>query len=163
PGALIGTPMYMSPEQARSEPVGTATDVFSLGLVLYELATGRHPFGGDSGVGALPAILTQTPLPPTRRNPDVPAGLEALILRTPGKDPAGRPPAAEVDAALTARNGPIRARPGSPPPDGRPTVGRQAETAVLRAAFAAAEAGSGVVLCVNGEPGIGKTTLVEGF
>src|SRR5262249_15024907 len=63
PGTHVGTPLYMSPEQARAEPVGAASDIFSLGLVLYELATGRHPFLADSAVGVLQAIVAEEPVP----------------------------------------------------------------------------------------------------
>src|SRR5262249_27700900 len=68
PGARVGTVLYMSPEQARAEPVVPAADVFSLGVVLYELATGRHPFLADSDIGVLHGIVTQEPLAPSALN-----------------------------------------------------------------------------------------------
>src|SRR5262249_56865241 len=63
PGTRVGTLLYMSPEQARAEPVGPASDTFSLGVVLYELATGQHPFQADTEFGILYAIATQPPVP----------------------------------------------------------------------------------------------------
>src|SRR5262249_45242363 len=59
PGTLVGTPLYMSPEQARAQPVSSASDIFALGIVIYELATGRHPFAADSATEVLNAILTR--------------------------------------------------------------------------------------------------------
>jgi predicted ATPase len=165
PGAQLGTPLYMSPEQARAVPVDTATDIFSLGLVLYELATGQHPFQADSEVGVLHAIATRAPVPPARLNPEVPAPLEALVLHMLAKDPRHRPTALEVEVALTQLTTSIPRGSGSQPAStGRPPmVGRQDERAALRTTFAEAAAGCGSLLCVTGEPGLGKTTLVEGF
>src|SRR5262249_38149406 len=97
PGTLLGTVGYMSPEQARGEPAGSASDLFSLGVVLYELATGQHPFPADSQVGTLHAILSQSPLRPALLNPEIPAPLEALILQMLEKDARLRPTAVEVD------------------------------------------------------------------
>jgi predicted ATPase len=165
PGTRVGTPRYLSPEQVRAEVVGAASDVFSLGVVLYELATGRHPFPADSEAGLLHAIVGQEPLPPARLNPEVPAALDALILHMLAKDPRRRPTAAEVETVLAGlagkRNG---RRQGSPPRPGRPpTVGRQQERAALWAGFEEAAADHGLLVCVTGEPGLGKTTLVEDF
>jgi predicted ATPase/tRNA A-37 threonylcarbamoyl transferase component Bud32 len=162
----IGTVAYLSPEQVRSEPASSASDVFSLGVVLYELATGQHPFDAESDEARQCAIATRQPLSPSRLNADVSARLEALIEQMLAKDPRQRPTAAEVDAALAALVGRRTGMPPRPefavaPP--RLTVGRQRELAELRAAFAAAEAGRGLMVCVAGEPGIGKTTLVEDF
>jgi predicted ATPase len=165
PGTRAGTVLYMSPEQARAEPVGAATDVFSLGLVLYELATGQHPFLADSEVGVLHAIVALEPVPAALLNPEVPAPLDALTRQMLAKDPRLRPTAAEVAEALTGLTDKEAGRPGSPPPGPgrRLTVGRERERAALRAGFESAAAGRGLLLCVTGEPGLGKTTLVEDF
>jgi serine/threonine protein kinase len=66
PGTLIGTVSYMAPEQARREPAGAAADIFALGVVLYELATGRHPFPADSAYGVLHAIVAEETRPRPR-------------------------------------------------------------------------------------------------
>ncbi|MGE0130691.1 MAG: protein kinase [Blastocatellales bacterium] len=101
PGALLGTVAYMSPEQTRGETVTHASDIFSLGIVFYELAAGRHPFKADSLVGMLHSINSQSPEPPARLNPDIPGALESLILRMLEKEGRLRPTAAEVDQALS--------------------------------------------------------------
>jgi predicted ATPase len=165
PGMLVGTVSYMSPEQTRSGPTDSATDLFSLGIVLYELATGRHPFEADTAYGTMHAIATRPPVPPARLNPEIPAPLEAIILQMLEKDPRRRPTAAEVEAALGELTGSgAGARPAPAAPRGhRPHVGREDERGTLSAGFESAAAGQGLVLCVTGEPGIGKTTLVEDF
>jgi tetratricopeptide (TPR) repeat protein len=165
PGLLLGTVRYMSPEQARGEAASSACDIFALGIVLYELAVGQHPFPADSQVGVLHAIIAQPPLPPGRLNPEIPAPLEGLLMRMLEKDARLRPGAAEVGAALGELARSAAALPACPghPAIQRHTVGRQPELTELRAAFASASAGRGLFLCVAGEPGIGKTTLVEEF
>ena len=81
PGQAAGTPSYMSPEQARAEPVDARTDVFSIGAVLYEMVTGRMAFPGNSHAVAFAAILGDTPPPPTELNRDVPPDLERIIVK----------------------------------------------------------------------------------
>jgi predicted ATPase len=155
----------MSPEQARAEPAAAATDVFSLGLVLYELATGQHPFQAESALSTMYAIAHEPLLPPRRLNPEIPAALEALVLQMLEKDPRRRPTAAEVAEVLgelTVEGGSAPAAGAAPAPTRR-TVGRDQEHAALWAGFESATAGRGLVLCITGEPGIGKTTLVEDF
>jgi serine/threonine protein kinase len=159
-GTVLGTARYMSPEQARGEMTDGATDMFSLGIVLYELSTGRHPFPADSQIGVLHAILSQTPLPPSRLNAQVPAVFDSLILRLLEKDARLRPAASEVESELRALTGNQVSSPetcGVVPRVGH-TVGRKFELGELRAAFDSAVAGRGLVMCVAGEPGIGKTT-----
>lgn len=164
-GTVLGTARYMSPEQARGEMTDSATDMFSLGIVLYELSTGRHPFPADSQIGVLHAILSQTPLPPSRLSPQVPAVLDSLILRLLEKDARLRPSATEVESefrVLTGTHARAHATRGIAPVE-RHTVGRKCELAELRDAFNSAESGRGLLMCVAGEPGIGKTTLAEDF
>jgi predicted ATPase len=165
PGTVLGTVRYMSPEQARAEAARSASDLFSLGVVLYELATGEHPFPADSPIGTIHAIFSRTPLRPTLLNPEIPAALEALILRMLEKDARLRPTAAEVDAALAERIAEGTGPRTGPAPSfvHRHTVGRHDESAELRVGFESAAGGRGLFLCVTGEPGIGKTTLVEDF
>ena len=93
------------PRAGAAETAGSASDLFSLGIVLYELATGQHPFPADSQLGTLHAILSQSPLRPSLLNPEIPAPLEALILQMLEKEPRLRPTAAEVDAALAELTG----------------------------------------------------------
>jgi len=91
PGTVMGTVRYMSPEQARGETASSASDIFALGIVLYELTVGQHPFPADSQVGVLHAIVAQPPLPPTRLNPEIPASLKVCSCACWRKIPACGP------------------------------------------------------------------------
>ncbi len=166
PGTLLGTVAYMSPEQARGETANHASDIFALGLVFYELATGQHPFKTATLIGTLQAITAQTPQRPSRLNPEISAALETLILRMLEKAAGRRPTAQEVDQALnelTGQRSSGQLQRAAKPAGPRHTVGREKERAELRSGFASALNGRGQLLCVAGEPGIGKTTLVEDF
>jgi serine/threonine protein kinase len=101
-GAVLGTPAYMSPEQARAQPLDARTDVFSLGIVLYRMLTGVMPFAGGSYAAVLTSLAVDTPVPAAERNPDVPAEVSALVMRMLAKPAAERPTAAEVAAELRA-------------------------------------------------------------
>ena len=90
PGLVMGTPTYMSPEQAEGRPVDARSDVFSLGAVLYEMLAGRRPFGGSSDAAIITAILRDEPQPIRRVRADVPASIEPILQRALAKDPGAR-------------------------------------------------------------------------
>jgi non-specific serine/threonine protein kinase len=89
-GSIIGTAAYMSPEQAHGERVGPATDVYSLGCVLYEMLVGRPPFVGDSFAAILYQHISSAPAPPSWHVPDLPTHFDAIVLRALEKRPDDR-------------------------------------------------------------------------
>jgi len=94
-GAVMGTATYFSPEQAQGQAVDARGDVYSLGVVLYEMVVGSPPFQGDTPVAIAYKHVREAPEPPRARNPAVPAALEAIILKALAKDPADRYQSAE--------------------------------------------------------------------
>jgi serine/threonine-protein kinase len=100
-GAVMGTPAYMSPEQASGMVIDARTDVYALGITLYELATGKVPFEGETAA-VLVQHLTETPAAPNVRGATLPEAIESLILRMLAKEPDARPTLHEVEATLRA-------------------------------------------------------------
>ncbi|MFB7469060.1 protein kinase [Streptomyces sp. NPDC056224] len=100
-GTPIGSPAYMAPEQAMSGAVGPYTDLYALGVLLYELLSGNVPFAGSTALGVLHRHLYEPPAPIRPKRPEIPAELEAVLLRLLAKDPQDRPASAqEVYEAL---------------------------------------------------------------
>jgi tetratricopeptide (TPR) repeat protein len=166
-GVVMGTVAYLSPEQIGGEPASPAGDVFALGIVLYEMLTGRHPFQAPSPVAMVHAVLSELAEAPSVFNPDVPPQLDELVLDMLGKEPSSRPAADDVARRLaTGRldGRPANARVVAPVDDRRrDIVGRDAEMAALLEELDGACGGAGRMVVVSGESGIGKTTLVETF
>jgi beta-lactam-binding protein with PASTA domain len=94
-GSIIGTAQYLSPEQARGAPVDQTSDLYSTGIVLYELLTGTVPFTGETPVEIAMKHLSQVPPPPSSHRPEVPRDLDYVVLRALAKDPADRYHSAE--------------------------------------------------------------------
>ena len=119
-GIILGTPSYMSPEQARSQPLDPRSDLFSLGVVLYRLVTGKLPFTGPDAFAVLAALALEEPKAVWEVNPDVPWPLAKLIMQLMSKDPDERPAnATEVAQALIEvekelRNPPVILAPARP-------------------------------------------------
>jgi hypothetical protein len=155
---FAGTPAYMAPEQAGGGAVTAAADCYAVGVMLYQVLTGRLPF-----VGTLADLIQQkrtwSPVAPSLLAPGVPAELEALCLGLLAPDPAARPTAAEI--AGWPRG--FAARPGTPVsvPAAAVFVGRGLELAYIRAAAGAAAGTRPAVVVVDGESGIGKTALLR--
>ncbi|MDP9342611.1 MAG: Stk1 family PASTA domain-containing Ser/Thr kinase [Actinomycetota bacterium] len=159
--SILGTASYLSPEQAEGKPVDGRSDIYSLGIVLYELLTGRVPFTGSSPVAVAYRHVTEEPVPPSAVRPGVPPALEAITLRALAKDPAqryqsaelmrsdleavaragaaasatavGEPDTERLDRDRTATLPPVVAPPTQPSPAGRPPARRRAWPFVLAA------------------------------
>jgi tetratricopeptide (TPR) repeat protein len=155
PGVAIGTVRYMSPEQMSGDSVGSPSDIFSFGVLLYEAITGRHPFEADRRAAMLQAILTTEPLRPSLLRPDAPAALDDVLLGMMAREPELRPTAADLRGTL------LHVSVVQPAVQDRPSrhlVGRESEQAELLAALGRE---TGAIISITGEAGLGKTTLVE--
>src|SRR5262249_5966427 len=151
-GAIIGTVAYMSPEQTRGEPLDLRTDLFSLGSVLYEAATGRSPFRGPSLLAIMHNIATLDPPPPSAFRPDLPRDFDVLLEKLLAKDRDRRDcSAAELALALRGLGSsapPSRLDIAPPAGSGGPEafVGREPELKRLGEALQRAGAGAGQVI-----------------
>lgn len=171
-GGLVGTVFYMAPEQALGEAVDGRTDLYALGVLLYELSAGRLPFTADDPVSVISQHLYAPVVPPSTYNQHIPPTLDSLILRLLSKRPADRPPSAAQTADLLA--GVTLAAPESAAEvasalswpilerivRGR-LVGRQPEVAQLHELWAYTLQGNGHLTLISGEPGVGKTRLAH--
>jgi serine/threonine-protein kinase len=120
-GMALGSLYYMSPEQIRSGTVDARSDLYALGVTFFEMVTGRRPITGDSEYSIMRAQVEQTPVPPIELNPNVPARISAIILKSLEKDPAARFQSAKefqaalFDAGYAAQTGTTTQRPATPP------------------------------------------------
>ncbi|SDF69263.1 serine/threonine protein kinase [Blastococcus fimeti] len=123
--AVIGTAQYLSPEQARGESVDARSDVYSLGCMLYELVTGAPPFTGDSPVAVAYQHVREDPRLPSSINPEIPAELDAIVLKAMSKNPANR-----YQSAADMRNDLLRALAGQRV-EATPVMGDAEKTAII--------------------------------
>ena len=157
-----GTPAYMAPEQAAGQPLSEATDWYSVGIMLYQVLTGRFPFVGDA---ARMRWLKNQSEPPAPRHwvPELPAEIDALCMALLRRDPGMRAGSGEILALCGRRAAvPTRAESGNVA-GSTPFVGRASEQHHLRQALAATRHGHSVTVFVHGSSGIGKTALLRRF
>jgi ABC-type oligopeptide transport system substrate-binding subunit len=165
-GAIAGTVFYLAPEQALGQPVDGRTDLYALGVILYELAAGRLPFIAEDPLAVVSQHLYTPLVLPSTYHDAIPPALESLILRLMAKQPDDRPAsAADVRLALLAIDVSEKS-----PHAGQTTslldriargrlVGREDELRQARSLWQRAAAGQSQILLISGEPGVGKTRL----
>jgi len=166
-GTIVGTVSYMSPEQAFGENIDDRADLYSLGVMLYELTTGELPFSADDPVAVITQHIHAPVVPPRAKNDRIPPGLDALIVQLMSKNPEDRPTSAEevlrllkmpeiLDASVllydefSVLDRIVRGR----------IVGREKELHQARQSLMQALRGEGQLLLISGEPGVGKSRLM---
>ncbi|MBV8234093.1 MAG: protein kinase [Acidimicrobiia bacterium] len=163
-GKIVGTVAYMAPEQAAGLPLSSASDWYSIGVMLYQALTGRLPFLGES-LAILVDKQDYEPPPPCELVPDVPEDLNALCVELLRRDPRARPSGREV----LRRLGSWTLEPGASPTvttlsaADLPLIGRDRHLKALAAAFEAVAARRTVVLNIHGRSGVGKSALLQRF
>jgi hypothetical protein len=160
-GTAVGTPGYMSPEQAADVPVTAATDWYAVGTMVYEVLTGRKPFLGSSHTVLLDKQRID-PHPPSEMVADVPPDLDALTMRLLARNPEDRPDGVAVLAALGAGPSPWTKRIMDRAIRPDISVSRAAELTLLRGALADSRRGP-VLVRLFGRTGVGRSTLIDAF
>lgn len=167
-GVVFGTVYYLAPETARRQPADTRTDLYALGVMLYEWCTGQLPFVASDPLSIITQHLFNQPIPPRAKAPHLPAAVDQLILRLMSKSPDDRPASAQdvlqlLEAPSLLRDEAV-ASPEIPALEtiGRGCMaGRENELQQARTLWGKAMAGKGQTLLLKGEAGIGKTRLVR--
>jgi len=168
-GIVLGTAAYMSPEQTRGEELDARSDIFSLGTVLYEAASGRAPFVGNNFLHILDSIANASPDPPSSVRPEIPRSFDLLLEQMMQKDRSRRlATAAQVAVAIREMvSGPASSAvaPQAAKLDERTEaiVGRDAELMQLETMLQQAINSSGRLVFITGEAGIGKTSVADRF
>lgn len=167
-GTIMGTVFYLAPEQALGQEVDQRSDLYALGVMLYELTTGELPFTADDPLAVISQHVHAPVVPPRAKNETIPGYLNDLILQLLRKDPADRPVSAR--AVLDLLKSPAISRDEIAPPEelsvldrivrGR-LVGREIELHQARQGWQQAAAGNGQLLLISGEPGVGKSRLMR--
>ncbi len=159
-GALVGTLSYLAPEIIQGQPASVRSDLYALGVMLYELVAACPPFNGETFLAVVSQHLYAPVTPPSAHNPEIPDWLDDLILRLLSKQPAERPAAAaEVLEILAARRSEERRRGAPLPPNNLPThlnrfIGREKEIAQIKDRLA-----ENHLVTLTGSGGVGKTRL----
>jgi tetratricopeptide (TPR) repeat protein len=167
-GTIVGTVYYIAPETVQGKAIDGRTDLYALGIMLYEWTTGTLPFVADDPLGVISQHLYAPVVPPHARNAEIPPVLDDLILRLLSKQPEDRPASAQDVEQLLATLDPAQLESSLAITHyqldrlvrGR-LVGREREMEVINAAWQRVVAGEGQVLLVSGEPGIGKTRVAH--
>jgi len=157
--SVVGTPAYMSPEQAASREVGPAADLYAVGTILYEILTGKLPFEG-APLQILMEKQAREPAPPISIVPDVPPDLSALCTALLQFEPGKRPTASAIARTLPM-SAPLPSGLARTPSEAPPFVGRGVEMAKLEAAFREVLEGRLAIALVCGESGIGKSYVAS--
>ena len=164
-GTVMGTILYMAPELLMGGDASVQSDLYALGVMFYELASGHPPFKGGDHLALISQHLHATPVPPSTYNPAIPSEIETLILKLLAKQPEDRPAsAAEVRASLQAASGSVEKSEASKVTAldrivrGR-LVGRERELKEALQLWHEVQQGDSEILLISGEPGIGKSRL----
>ena len=158
-GSIMGTAQYLSPEQAQGHAVSAPSDLYSIGIVLYEMLTGRVPFDGESPVTIALKHVAEGPVPPSQINPEIPSALEQVVLWALNKNPADRPDDADqfimaleqVREALAAPAGEITASMRALSGGAIVPAGGYPQTSVIPAADAVGAYGAAVGVTYDGD------------
>ncbi len=170
-GSMVGTVQYMSPEQVTGSNIDGRSDLYSLGVIMYQILTGEHPSEADELPRLIMRILQERPIRPTAINPDIPKDLEQIVMKLLEKNPDIRfKSAKELEFALLQFAGGMGVEKSDHQSPLRsvakaeiPLIGRSRELNSFSLLLHAARAGQGQVALVLGEKGFGKTRLVEEF
>lgn len=153
-GTLLGTPAYMSPEQFMGHPVDGRSDLFSCGVILYQLLTGEKPFAGESTTTIMYKVLREEPVPPSQINLALPAALDAVVKKALAKNPnerfqTGKDFARALQSAVEAADAPVRAEPAQAP---RGTRKSNAAPIAVAAVASIAAVAAGAYLLLGSKP-----------